>query len=1048
MNFKNFVCWNQDMVRQVMNVEATQTSNHLFLATHHPISMYRRDSIKSSSQNEYDEAQFLRDFLAEKDFAFVPVLGETGTGKSHLIRWLWANIESTDKRKVLLIPRIGTNLKDIIEKILDIAEFDEDKLDEYRKRLNQSSQTLTDTGAREQLLNYIAFQVGKNGQHLNAKLADEDTQEHLIENLPALLYDTFFREQLLKDEGIINRLVVHTLGYKDTIEDINERREFSIKDLPLNNSDITKAGQKARDFYGFLINDEDIQKETVTWLNAHLDEAISQVLNLGREDLQILMRDVRETLAKNNIELVLLIEDFAKLQGIDREVLEAVLARPQQGENKPLCAIRTALACTTGYFKNSLDTVQQRITFSVNLTINKVGEKSLINQDDIQRFVARYLNAVRLEEKEIANWASIQNRGRIASACNDCEHSQACHAGFGHVEGMGLYPFNSTALEQMFSRVNPDEFNPRILIRDVLKYTLENSADDIKNGHFPSVTLGKHFSPMRLSTEIKLNIQTKDPQNSKRREIFLDLWDDSNELCNLSPEVHTAFNLPLLDAKTKQTKIKPIETKLPETKQDTSQSKFTTKTPIIAEPLPEYKIDKIDALAEEIPKTLKEKLEILNNWNNEGILPDLVAKDIREFLFPSIMEKIEWDTEMLLKSSFIRTSGKFFKQRNLIFHNPKVKRGDYSGPVLSLPLNPEDDKEFTETAYAFQGILRYNHYKHWKFPNGDRYFRMYAKYLERWSDYILEKIRLYPRESGEPWNPVAAAVELLAISATMAGHPTNTLTNLINSLFVDIDNNDDTTRASSWKTLFETFKKSKNRDALLDIVKSRIACTKGSNSTFQIIDAVQIIDPLEKVRKSWQPQCEIPEDVRDDFPELQKVRQQVDELLEKAIQEEYERQFNIYQSLISELGEDVNKTKVIDAIETAMNSARDESVFRGRKDFDGMKDILIKFKRTAIIKYQDSMKRIQDEKGKPENSIVKLLPYLSEDYQKVITDSKDFLNDADSFLSDSLLEVKTSIAVLEQSGEGMLESSRQEINDGLANLRNMINEIKGDTTTC
>lgn len=63
-------------------------------------------------------------------------------------------------------------------------------------------------------------------------------------------------------------------------------------------------------------------------MNRHLDEAIAQVLSLGREDLQRLIREVRETLAEQGIELVLLIEDFAKLQGIDREVLEAVLARP------------------------------------------------------------------------------------------------------------------------------------------------------------------------------------------------------------------------------------------------------------------------------------------------------------------------------------------------------------------------------------------------------------------------------------------------------------------------------------------------------------------------------------------------------------------------------------------------------------------------------------------------------------------------------------------------------------------------------------------------
>ena len=1029
MTFEKFVCWNLDMIRQVMNVEATQTANHLFLATHHPIAMYRQDSIKALSQKEYDEAQFLKDFLGENDFAFVPVLGETGTGKSHLIRWLQANIKSTDRRKVLLIPRIGTNLKDIIEKILNIAEFEADKLDEYRKRLNQSSRTFTDKGAREQLLNNLAFQVGINGQHTRAKLADEETQEYLIENLPALLYDDFFREHLLRDGEIIHRLVIHTLGYQYTIEDINERREFSIEDLPLNILDIQKAGEKAREFYSLLINDEDIQKQTVTWLNDHLDEAITQVLNFGREDLQQLMREVRETLAEKNIELVLLIEDFAKLQGIDREVLEAVLARPQQGENKQLCAMRTALACTTGYFKNLIDTVQQRVTFSVNLNIDTVGKQSLITQDDIQVFVARYLNAVRLKEQDIENWANSQNRDVIESACNECEHSQACHTGFGHVQGRGLYPFNSKALEQMFSRVNPGEFNPRILIRDVLKYTLENSIDDIRNGSFPSGTLGEHFGNMKLGKKIRLDIQAKDPQNTKRREIFLDLWDDSNELCNLSPEVHNAFNLPLLDVKTKPREIPQV----------TPQPQPHPVTPSVVESPGEY-------LVQEIPETLTKKLEILDIWNNQGELPDAIAKDIRELLFPAIIEKIEWDTEMLLKGSFVG-SGKLVQQRNLIFYNPKVKRGTYSGVVLSLPLNP--DKEFRETTYIFEGILKYNYYKNWKFPDGDRYFRMYAKYLERWSQYIVEKIRLYPRESGEPWNPVTAAVELLAISATMAGHPTNTLENLINSLFIDLDKSDDTTRASSWKKLFDTFTLKRNREALLDIVKSRIACTKGSNSTFQIIDAIQIIEPLEKVRKSWQPQEQIPEDVRDKFPELQKVRQQVDELLEKAIQEEYERQLDIYQRLISELGEDVKKNDLIKAINEALEIAQDASVFRGRKSFDEMKTILNQFRTgTAISKYLEIIKQAQIEKNDSESNSGKILQYLSKDYQKlskVIIDSQEFLDNTKNFLDTSILEAKSRIAELEKSDAATVESSYQEICEGLANLRNLMNEIKGDT---
>lgn len=156
------------------------------------------------------------------------------------------------------------------------------------------------------------------------------------------------------------------------------------------------------------------------------------------------MREVRETLAEKEIELVLLIEDFAKLQGIDREVLEAVLARPQQPGSKPLCAMRTALACTTGYFESLMDTVQQRVTFSVNLDVGRVSNQSLVTEADIQQFVARYLNATRLKDEDLLNWANARKDQveeiKLPSFCDECEHRQACHAGFGEVNGMGLYP--------------------------------------------------------------------------------------------------------------------------------------------------------------------------------------------------------------------------------------------------------------------------------------------------------------------------------------------------------------------------------------------------------------------------------------------------------------------------------------------------------------------------------------------------------------------------------------------------------------------------------
>ncbi len=1027
MTFTKFVCWDVDRVRRVMGVEATQTADSIFLATHHPIAMYRQELIEVPSRVRYSEEQFLNDFLAEQDFAFVPVLGSSGTGKSHLIRWLAANIASTQKRRVLLIPKIGTNLKDIISLILEGmagATFDE-----YRQRLNRATSTLTEAQAREQTLNQLAAAVGPNGRGDRTNLSD--AQDYLVDVIDSFLYDPFFREHWLKDGGIVHQLVIHILGHRDTVEIVEERRQFSLEDLPLNVLDLQKAGERSREFYSLLIGNEHIQKATVDWLNQHLDEAIARVLSLGREDLQRLMREVRETLAEEGVELVLLIEDFAKFQGIDREVLEAVLARPQQAGGKHLCAIRTALACTTGYFDGlRLDTVKQRITFSVNLDVGTVGkQQSLVNYADIKQFVARYLNAVRLEDKIIQDWAKSRNdqdsdKAALSSACSECEHKLTCHAGFGEADGFGLYPFTPEALEQMLARVNPETFKPRFLIRDVLKWTLENSISDLQHGDFPANSLREHFGKMRLSAMVQADIKAKDQQNYDRRQILLDLWTDSNELCDLPPQVHTAFDLPALGLKVQQTKVSISVSRAKDSRNSVEN----------------YRVDR-QSQTEKISDNLTNQLQILDRWNNQEILPQDIAGELRPLIYSAIGDRIEWDTEMLLKGSFASSGTTYFKSRNITFFSPKVTRETISGVKLSLPLNPDDPDEFRESAIAFQAILQYNHYKHWKFPEGDRYFRAYAKQLERWSQYVVDQIRLYPRESGEPWSPVPAAVELLAIAATMAGHPTNSMEDLINSLFLDLEAKDLENRSANWKKLFNSLQN--HREALLEIVKSRTACTKGSSKQFQIIDVVQILDPLQQVSKSWQPQCEIPADVREKFPEINKARQAADELLEKAIQEECDRHLIVYNSLISELGEEFKKKDVVDLVKKAIDSSQEAGVFRGVKSVDELKSVWEQFKRVGLDRYLGTMKRVQAEKDNPDSKPIELLKYLSENHQKAMTEAAEFLGNTNNFLDASISEVNNQIELLERSGGATVESCHRAIEDGLARLRNLITEIKG-----
>ncbi len=358
---------------------------------------------------------------------------------------------------------------------------------------------------------------------------------------------------------------------------------------------------------------------------------------------------------------------------------------------------------------------------------------------------------------------------------------------------------------------------------------------------------------------------------------------------------------------------------------------------------------------------------------------------------------------------------------------------------LSLPLTPDDDKDFRDTAIAFQGILQYSHYKHWKFPDGDRYFRAYAKQLERWSQYVIEEIRCRPRESGEPWNPVPAAVELLAIAARMSGHPTSSLDDLINALFLDLEDKDEANRSKTWKEFFKVFQK--NRKQLLEIVESRIACTKGSRSQFQIIDAVQIIEPLKDVRKEWQPKCEIPNDLRQEYEVIQKVRQKVDELLVQAIEEERDRQLGVYQLLVAEFGEDIKKKDVIDAVKQAMDKASAAGVF-GQKNAENLTSVIDQFQRTRFGNYIETMKRVKAEINKIDSAPTKLLQYLSETHQKAMKDASEFLKETNSFLDTSITRAQNDIGQLKSNEGGTVESSLQAIKSGLAQLRSLVTEIR------
>ncbi len=129
------------------------------------------------------------------------------------------------------------------------------------------------------------------------------------------------------------------------------------------------------------------------------------------------MRTVREEYKRKNpdLEIILLIEDFALIQGVQGDLVDAILEPSTREGVEFMAPIRTMMAVTTGYFHRMDETVLTRIGSTsahvYNLDVAFDDEQGVDLASD---FVGRYLNIARLLSTESTKHA-------VATQENACE---------------------------------------------------------------------------------------------------------------------------------------------------------------------------------------------------------------------------------------------------------------------------------------------------------------------------------------------------------------------------------------------------------------------------------------------------------------------------------------------------------------------------------------------------------------------------------------------------------------------------------------------------
>jgi len=490
-------------------------------------------------------------------------------------------------------------------------------------------------------------------------------------------------------------------------------------------------------------------------LNEQLDSSISEVFGVSGGQLRNLMLKLRRLYLSRGQELVLLIEDFTMLQGIQGELLEAIIEAPIRGEQE-LCTMRVAVAVTTGHFRKLYDTVRTRTLNEYILDVRL----DAIEDSAVFAFVAAYLNAARLGRDRL-DAEFLKHRGSdkwIPNACDECPAGQAarrlCHAGFESQDNRGLYPFNRLALQRLIRSQAPGHagsgtgsaasdklgFLPRSILTQVLRPTLDGYIDSIRDGDFPNLEFSDQFRDLDaedIEPALEREVMQADRLNGARRTVLLNFWGGApKQLINLAEGIHVAFDVPVLD-------------------DVSTPPKVNGGLPPPQPPPPDERPALVLAIDE---------------WRRTGAVPSQRQQnDLRQLVHRAVAQRLDFEAGLWRTSVWtIRPAAERGWGRPTLFRHervllaPETRQSDE--PTLVLNHSDLDD------VVALQALAWFDTRGDWRFPGGAGLQRLLARRLDIWTSTVRRQLLPAEVGGGAPEQLPALARSLL-FGARILGLP-------------------------------------------------------------------------------------------------------------------------------------------------------------------------------------------------------------------------------------------------------------------------------------
>lgn len=973
----------KERISYVARPDSITTSEGDFLATHVAIKKLKvleKFDIAPTGKKSFSEEDIFKKYILnpEDRHQFIAIYGQSGTGKSHLIRWFAARYEQSKPKDevVLFIRRSDNTLKGTIRQLLENPEVQGISNKEIYERLVKASVSVEENKLKDLIYHNFIIEI------------DHDLDDHDIQlgnvmkrKVVAFLNNEIVHDFLLRKKGPIERMyskiAEHSTVDRDTIAQF-EKEDFLVsQDLY---ESIQRAGgdRKAERLALELLSDEKgatTAKKIADYLNQFRNDVIQRCAGIEPGDFKQIFLDIRKELFRLDKKLTLFIEDVTSFTGVDTALLDALIEEHTgKRDGGSLCRISSVVGTTNNYLQHNFkDNHKDRITKYVYIP------SDVLDEDGLYEFVARYVNTMSLNEDIISDWVNGHANPEDYPIHDVVEGKNWEYINVGHEKKINIYPFTKNSILYFYNNVlEKGHQTPRYIIRDVIEPVVRDAIFNKEN--FPSIDV--KIVNVNTTLSFRIHSQVDDQDAADRLLKFMSVWGNGTPdqyeengkiyISAISKDMYDDFSFPVLQMdKVEAPKTSPQK----KVSNNATTPKVTSEVSVDACEIvvPAAKIKKVNDANTLLTKwTNEKKIDISATVGAAGTVHSAIYDEIPDYLFTAInwqVEGISMDNARKVKDSAVLL---------VALEGQTKKEGLYVLPANWNSIN------------IILAFIRWKEYgnKSWNYPDADFDAYLITTWTEAIKKTLVTKVSEY--KSGIETKYIEAAVSAEIYRTILAGEfREKSLKNFnLQTLFASKPNKaTSNSHCSEWKSLVSVMSQKSADVNNQQTVRRYFNIGQGGASTNVVLDAIALSKVFGKVKKSRliiEPEEKQNDDRikqrRDAYTFLNDIEERIESVAKSELENGKAKLQRIYDAFgDNEIGED-ELTEFISRVKKFYEEANKAQVNVKEISLDGIKKVSILEKAisdiAAVLDEDDPLTIIMAFSGDPVTTIKPLIDII------------------------------------------------------------------------